>query len=232
MPLALASLPAGMPVLVLDAQSSDTTPTIARDFGATVIERAWNGFVDARRFALTRVATGWTLMLDADEELEPELARAILAVDGSVSAYRVRRVTSLCGEPIRTCGWSEERIVRLFRTSGTELRANPAAGGNADLHEEWIPQAGVGDLPGALLHDSYPTLASYQEKFRRYTTIEARGRSSSPLQLAKAVAIAGPRFVWSLARYEGWRDGWRGLYVAFHAARYNVLVHWLSLNRR
>ena len=219
-------------MLVLDAQSVDATTRIARDFGATVIEREWNGFVDARRFAVERVSTDWTLMLDADEVLEPELARGILAADGTPSAYRLRRVTSLCGEPIRTCGWSEERIVRLFKTRGTHLRPNPAAGGTADLHEEWIPQAGVGDLPGALLHDSYPTLASYQEKFHRYTTIEASGRTSSPLQFALALGVAGPRFLWSLARYGGWRDGWRGLYVAFHAARYNVFVHWLSLQKR
>jgi len=221
-----------MPVLVLDAESVDATARIAREFGATVVERPWRGFVDARRYAVGRVATAWTLMLDADEALEPELARGIIAANGSVGAYRLRRVTSLCGEAIRTCGWSEERIVRLFRTGGAQLRANPAAGGTADLHEEWIPQAGVAELPGALLHDSYPTLASYQEKFRRYTTIEASGRTSSPLQLAMAVAVSGPRFVWSILRHGGWRDGWRGLYVAFHAAYYNVLVHWLALRAR
>ncbi|MGH7683904.1 MAG: glycosyltransferase, partial [Vulcanimicrobiaceae bacterium] len=77
----MASLPPGPRVLVVDAGSRDATVEIARASGATVIERAWTDFVDARRFAAAAVETPWTFMLDADERLDATLRTALYAAD-------------------------------------------------------------------------------------------------------------------------------------------------------
>ncbi|MBV9271742.1 MAG: glycosyltransferase family 2 protein, partial [Candidatus Eremiobacteraeota bacterium] len=90
-PRALHSLPSEMPVLVVDARSTDATVEIAEFAGATVITRPWEGFLKARLFALTQVRTPWVFMLDADEELTAELRASLRACDGSADAYRVTR---------------------------------------------------------------------------------------------------------------------------------------------
>jgi len=231
LPQALAGLPAGVHVFVLDASSTDDTVTIARAAGARVEVRRWYGFVDARRYALAQVVTPWTLMLDADETLDATLAAAILAAPGDVDGYRLRRITALCGVPIRSAGWSNERLIRLFRTERANVSAHSVAGG-ADLHERWTIAGPVGDLPGAILHDSYPTLSSYWEKFDRYTTIEANAISGSPLRLAQAALFGSARIPWSLARYGGWRDGRLGFFVAFASNWYPVVVQWKALRAR
>jgi glycosyltransferase involved in cell wall biosynthesis len=223
----LARVPAGAALFVLDAQSTDATADVARGFGARVEVRAWSGYVDARRYALSRVDTAYAFMLDADELLSDRLRDALsqpLAADG----YRVRRITLLAGQAVRTAGWSAERIVRCFRPARAHVVAR-SIGGAADLHERWIVDGQVADLPGMIVHDSYPTVASYHEKFARYTAIEAGPLSRSPRAFAIAGVLLPFRFTWMLARYGGWRDGWRGAFVAWYSALYPLAVQWRVL---
>src|SRR5437660_6655629 len=207
--------------------SRATTRPRSRAHGAEVEVRPWAGFVNARRYALGRVATPWTLMLDADELLDPVLRDAILAARPSTSSgqavagYTVRRVTMLCGRPVHAAGWSNERLLRLFRTDRARVAANELG---ADLHERWTVDGALGELPGAILHDSYPTLQSYRLKFDRYTSVEAAALRPSRRAYLRALATMPLRFLWSIVRYGGWRDGWRGFFVAWQSARYRVVV--------
>jgi glycosyltransferase involved in cell wall biosynthesis len=225
-----AALPAGVQVFVLDAESQDETATLARAHGARVETRTWEGFVAARRHALARVRTPWTLMLDADERLDPTLRDAIVAAPDDVAGYLMRRTTKLCGAAVRTAGWSSEVLVRLFRTDRARLEAH-SVGGGADLHERWIVDGPTAVLAGTIVHDSYPTLASYRAKFLRYTRIEAASLAPSRLALARELVLFPVRVVWSIVKYGGWRDGWRGLFVAWESARYRVVVRLGALRR-
>jgi glycosyltransferase involved in cell wall biosynthesis len=226
-------LPPGPRVVVVDAGSTDKTVAIARASGATVIERAWTDFVDARRFAAEAVQTPWTLMLDADERLDATLRAALQDADPEkegVDAYRIRRITRFCGAPVNALGWNE-RLIRLFRTGRVELRAHPAAGGAAALHERWESRGRVGEMAGVLFHDSYPDRAAYRRKFDRYTSLEAEGLAPSRAGLALSAAIAFPRFLWLLGPRGGLLAGWRGVYLAFWSALYPVTVRQKALRR-
>jgi len=216
-------------VFVLDAGSSDQTVQLAGACGAYVERRPWSGFVEARRYALGRVMTPWTLMLDADERLDATLRDAILAADGThVAGYRLQRVTLLCGAPIRAAGWSNERLVRLFRTDRARLVPHESGG---DVHERWVVDGSIGDLPGTIVHDSYPTLDSYRAKFDRYTSLEAGALTPSRGAYLRALVTFPLRFLWLLLREGGWRDGWRGAFVAWQSARYRVVVRAKALRR-
>ena len=227
-------MPPGARVLVVDAQSSDATVEVARAAGADVVVRPWAGFVATRRFALGRVATPWTFMLDADEALDAACAAALVALDppAQTDAYCVARSTYFCGRPMRYGAWGAEAPLRLFRTDRATLVAQPAAGGSADVHERWRVPGAVGRLGGTLLHDSYPDVATYAEKFARYTSLEARGSMPSRRVLARAALVASLRAPWLLLGRGGWRDGWRGAFVAFASAAYPVAVAWKALRLR
>ena len=79
-------------IVVADTGSTDNTPDIARECGATVISVPWeNDFAKARNAALVPMKTDWILVLDADEELDPE-AKALLPslmADREISGYSV-----------------------------------------------------------------------------------------------------------------------------------------------
>jgi glycosyltransferase involved in cell wall biosynthesis len=234
LPDALGSLPPGAHVLVLDAGSEDDTVAVARRAGATVIERAWTNFVDARTFALDNVRSPWTFMLDADESLDEAMRDALFRIEpetAGIEGYRVRRATRFCGEVVRAFGWDNEMILRMFRTDRGVVAAHPVAGGSAALHERWSVPGKVADLDGVLLHDSYPEQSAYERKYTRYTSIEAEGLQPSLAGLVASALVAPVRFAWLLGPRGGVRLGRRGVYIAFWSAFYQTIVRWKALRR-
>jgi glycosyltransferase involved in cell wall biosynthesis len=229
LPRALTSLPRGMHVFVLDACSKDHTVQFARGAGAEVVQREWTDFLDARRFALERVKTPWVLMLDADEALDDVLRDSIGRADPTVEGYRVRRTTYFCGRPMRL--WRDEPLLRLFKRDRAHLEAAPATEANAALHERWVAEGSTGDLPGSLLHYSYPDVSTYRKKFAEYTTIEAHGSQASLSALVTAFARGAVRFPYFLFVKGALLDGLRGIYVAYGSATYPVVVAWKALVR-
>jgi glycosyltransferase involved in cell wall biosynthesis len=227
LPRALTSLPRDMNVFVLDAYSTDHTLQFARAAGAQVEQRRWTDFVDARRFAAEQVATPWTLMIDADEALDDVLREAIVAANDAPDGYVVRRTTYFCGRALRQ--WRAEPLLRLFRTGSARLAAWPATTGDAPLHEAWSSDGNVAELPGTLLHYSYPDAATYRAKYDRYTSLEAQRVSASPLKLIGACAVGLVRVAWLLLVRGALLDGPRGWYVAWHSAFYPAVVYGKAL---
>ena len=229
LPRALTSLPKGMHLFVLDACSTDHTVQFARGAGAEVVQREWTDFLDARRFALERVRTPWVLMLDADEALDDVLREAIERADPSIDGYRVRRTTYFCGRPMRL--WRDEPLLRLFKRDRAHLEAAPATDADAALHERWVAEGTAGDLPGSLLHYSYPDVSTYRKKFAQYTAIEAKGSQASLGALLAACARGAARFAYFLFVKGALLDGAGGIYVAYGSATYPVAVAWKALRR-
>lgn len=234
MPRAFASVPAQSPLLVIDAESSDATVSLAQARGARTIVRPWEGFVATRRFALGEVTTPWTFMLDADEALGSNLRVALAGAqpDSETGGYAVARTTYFCGRPMRAGAWGREAPLRLLRTAAASLHADPAGSSKAALHEYWTVAGTVARLAGTLHHYSYPTMDSYAEKFARYTSLEAQTAPASLRVIAGSFALAAARVPWLLVRRGAWRDGWRGWFIAVASAFYPVVVAWKALRLR
>lgn len=229
LPRALDSLPGGMRVLVVDHESEDGTAAFARSKGATVVTRPFQGFVAARRFALSQVQTPWTLMIDADEALDAALAQSLERAPGDRDGYEMLRTTYYCGRALRM--WRGERLLRLFRTDRAKLIAQPAAGGAAELHERWIVDGPTGELAGTLLHFSYESDAAYREKYERYTATEAAGLEPSPGAYTRELLRAPVRFAWLALARGSVLDGLPGLRIAWRSALYPVTVRRKALRR-
>src|SRR3989304_7320203 len=76
---AIASVSFCDEVVVIDDNSSDLTPNIAKNMGALVYNRALdNDFSGQRNFGLSKAKGDWVLFLDADEEVPKDLANEIL----------------------------------------------------------------------------------------------------------------------------------------------------------
>lgn len=60
-------------LIIVDTGSHDQSLEIARRFGAQVAEFSWcDDFSQARNYALSLASSEWILLLDADEQLQPE----------------------------------------------------------------------------------------------------------------------------------------------------------------
>jgi glycosyltransferase involved in cell wall biosynthesis len=64
-------------VIVVDSGSTDRTVEIAKSFGAKVFVEEWKGYAAQKNSAIDKATGDWILSLDADEEVDPTLAKLI-----------------------------------------------------------------------------------------------------------------------------------------------------------
>jgi len=216
-------------MVVVDADSTDDTVSIARQHGARVEVRPWPGYAAQKNLAATLATHDWLLSLDADERVTPELAaeiRALLSAAGDPPkrGYRMPRVTQAFGQWIRTTDWYPDRQLRLYdRRAGrwNEQRR---------VHESVMLSgdgAGAGELRGELQHFGYRGISHHVGTINRYTTLAAedlaaQGRRASTIDLL----VHGPAaFLRNYLLRRGWRDGRVGLVISLMNAYYVLLKH-------
>ena len=73
----LASVRWADEIVLVDSGSKDRTREIAHEHGARVVEEPWRGYVAQKQYAVELCTKDWVLLLDADEEVSPELAEEI-----------------------------------------------------------------------------------------------------------------------------------------------------------
>jgi len=218
LPQALASLEGlADEIVVVDSGSTDRTCELARQRGARVVFRAFNGFGEQKNFAAAQASHDWVLSLDADEVLSPELRSSLLAWKTGApdrAGYEVARRTNYLGKWIRHSGWYPEYHLRLYRRDGARFVGA--------LHETVRADGPVGRLAGDLLHFTVRSLAEHYAKMEVFTTLAAeelyaRGRR----RWRAAMYLAAP---WTLVRTLlfrlGFLDGYRGVLIAWTSARY------------
>jgi glycosyltransferase involved in cell wall biosynthesis len=129
-------------IIIVDTGSRDSTPAIAKHYGARVCYLPWqDDFSQARNESLKQAIGEWVLILDADEELPPETAYSLrrLASCRDVEAWTFSIISpgpsNEAGQQIRHPGlrlfknreayFFEGRIHEQIRPS--ILRADPTA---------------------------------------------------------------------------------------------------------
>jgi tetratricopeptide (TPR) repeat protein len=104
---------------IVDTGSTDRTVEIARSYGANVIFREWrNDFAWARNEALAMATKRWTLVLDADEELEREslgLLKSLRTTQASFAAVYINIVNIV--SDAAGMGTMSHRLIRIFPTT-------------------------------------------------------------------------------------------------------------------
>lgn len=211
-------------VLVLDSGSTDGTPEVARSLGARVIETDWPGHVAQKNRALEAATQPWVLCLDADERPDAALVEAIRHViqkdlDGlyHTDGYYVIRRNHYLGAPIRGGSFRPARHLRL-------VRRGRARWGGEDPHDRLAVEGTTGTLDGFLEHHPYRSLGEHLATIDRYTArfVQVTDRRAGwldlwlrpPAHLLKALLFQG-----------GWRDGARGVILAWLGAAH-VALKW------
>src|SRR5947208_3567086 len=64
-------------IIVLDSGSTDRTIEVAKSLGAKIFLEEWKGYAAQKNSAIDKATGDWILSLDADEEVERELASPI-----------------------------------------------------------------------------------------------------------------------------------------------------------
>ncbi len=234
LPAALASVTFADEVIVADTGSTDATEERARLAGARFVPIGWDGFVGSRNRALALARHDWVLVLDADERIPEGLRHEILAAldveDAAFAGYRMPRLSSFLGRPIRHGSWYPDYKMRLGRRS-CGLRAE---GGR--VHEALVVDGSLGRFTAPLIHHPYRDLSDALRKAARYAQLGAEDRYDRGMRGSTMGLFFRPAFEFfrSLVVKRGFLDGVVGWSVAFlHASSYFLRAAFLlEIERR
>lgn len=200
-------------ILVLDSGSDDDTLAIAEAHSARIfVNTDWQGFGVQRERAAQLATSDWIFMVDADEQVTPELQASILsAVQQGDAIWQVNRLCWCFGRFIRHSGMHPDWVPRLYprgRAIYDETR----------VHERLVnnQQLPVRKLSGFLLHYVYDSVRHQQQKSAHYAQEWAlqRRRAGKTASLGGAILHAFACFVRMYLLRAGFMDGKQGLLLA------------------
>jgi len=248
-------------IIIVDSGSTDRTIEIAKSFGSKVFVEEWKGFAAQKNSAIDKAAGGWILSLDADEELERDLALEIAALfpstrpnhtellerarqsrylatrksfqeleklakkkgmteDGVFAAFTgfwIPRKNEFLGRWIRHGGFWPDPKLRLFKKGMARFEERL-------VHEDAKLIDGIsGQLKGALLHHSYPTISDYIEHMNRYSSLGAEMVvAKGPVKFTVINITLRPlaTFIYNYFFRLGFLDGREGLLLHMNHAVY------------
>jgi len=239
-------------IIVLDSGSTDRTIEVAKSLGAKIFLEEWKGYAAQKNSAIDKASRDWILSLDADEEVDPELAHQIKAVldgdwiriaDSKDSLDTVERVMAIeeaveKGKKPEVHGfWMARRnyfLGRWIRHGGfypdRKLRLFRRGYGEfqpSPVHETVKVSGPTYKLRrGTLLHHAYPSLQSYIGHMNRYSTLGAEMAAAERrhgFSLWNIVVRPWATFIYNYFLRRGFLDGKEGLLLHLYHA---VYVSW------
>lgn len=211
---------------VVDPNTSDGSDEVARRFTDHVEVHEYKNKADQCNWAIPRIESEWTLVLDADEWVSEALARRmqeIVGSEGGPDGYRIKRMSYFFGKLIRHCGWDRDYNVRLFRTKKGRYR------------EQWVHatidvDGEMGCIDDVMYHDDKRNFDEYFRTFQRFTTWSARDLYARGKRTRLRDLILRPplRFLKMYVARQGFRDGYHGAVLCGLAA-FSVFVKYGKL---
>jgi glycosyltransferase involved in cell wall biosynthesis len=200
-------------IIVVDCGSSDDTATICNEMGVKLtLTGDWPGFGPQKNRALDLAAGEWVLSIDADEWVTPALRaeiEAVLQAPGAHAGFRLPRLSSYCGRPMRHSGWWPDYVTRLFKRGHARF--------SDDLvHERLVVEGSIGNLKQPLRHEAIRSLEQVLDKVNAYSSSGAANMARNARRASLATAVW--HGLWSFFRTyvlrRGFLDGREGFMLA------------------
>ncbi|UTV30464.1 glycosyltransferase family 2 protein [Photobacterium atrarenae] len=108
-------------IFVVDSYSTDNTVAICESLGAIVCQRAWINYADQFQWGLEHCpfTSEWMMRMDADEYIEPDLARELAsklpAISQNVTGLYIKRKYYFIGQWIKNGNVYPLNLLRVWR---------------------------------------------------------------------------------------------------------------------
>lgn len=232
-------------IIVVDSGSTDRTVEIAKSFGAKVFVEEWKGFAAQKNSAIDKATGDWILSLDADEEIDSSLQKALRELLDSMTRLSalgnhlpiptttepgtiphadfdgllIPRKNEFLGRWIRHGGFWPDPKLRVFRRGRGKFEDRAV---HEDVHVDGITRQ---IQSGAILHHCYPTLSDYIEHMNRYSSlgavmVVAKCNGNVRFSVINIVLRPLATFVYNYFFRLGFLDGREGLLLHLYHATY------------
>lgn len=193
---------------VVDPNTTDGSKEVAQRLASKVEVHPYQNAACQRNWAIPQITTEWTLVLDADEWVTPELTERIQKIiqdPSSADGYDIKRTSYFFGKLIHHCGWHRDYNLRLFRTAkGRYLERR--------VHSKVVVDTPVSRIDERMMHDTYRNFDEYFATFQRFTSWSAQDLFDSGKQVRLSDLTLRPllRFFKMYILRQGFRDGFHG----------------------
>ena len=172
-------------IIIVDSFSTDGTDLIAREENCKLIQRAFHGFGDQKRYAVSQCKHEWILCLDADEVLTNELITEIgRELRSPEEKHALSFPSSLVfrKQRFRFGRESNRQVIKMFNRRFGEVN-------NDRIHEKIEVRGTIIRLKNPVLHFSYRDITQYFTKFDLYTEWCAENYFKSGKRKSKSIVI-------------------------------------------
>ncbi len=218
-------------VIVIDDESTDNTPVLAKELGAKVLVKRMDVEGRHRNWAYLKANNEWVLSLDADERLTEELKDEIESILASVpehNAFTIPRRNFIGDYWIRWGGMYPSAQLKLFRKDKFKWE-------EVEVHPRAFLDGECGHLKGDLIHYTYKNWASFLGKLNNQTTLEAKKwhklsltnpkKAGYKMNLLHALWRTFDRFFRAFVAKRGYRDRFIGFMVAYFSSLYQIVSY-------
>ncbi|MDM1045955.1 glycosyltransferase family 2 protein [Myroides sp. 1354] len=200
-------------VYIVDSFSTDKTVELAQELGAQVLSRQFDNYSNQKNWAIEQMPSEWILLLDADEQLTPELEREILTLIeqdklNEYDAYWVYRKNFFFNREIKYSGYQKDKVIRLFKKDLSRYTNR--------VHECLQVKGTMGFLSNKLFHNTYRGFDFHIAKLSRYASLQAEdyNKKTGKLTGYHFIVKPGMRFLKHYIVKQGFRDGVPGLILS------------------
>ena len=166
-------------VLVVDSESTDGTPEVAKQHGAEVLNFKWEGkFPKKRNWVLRNYdfITDWVLFLDADEFVSPTFIEEVRHTITNTQhvGFWLNFENHFMGKKLR--GGDPFRKLALFRVGAGEyekIEEDHWSHLDMEVHEHPVLEGTVGEIKTPIEHNDFRGLKHYIAKHNEYSSWEA-----------------------------------------------------------
>jgi glycosyltransferase involved in cell wall biosynthesis len=211
-------------IIVYDNGSADNTIEQVKKFDIQLHQGTWEGFGKTKNKAIALAKYDWILSLDADEAIDQELKKSLLALKLTdvKDVYEIKFKNFLGNKYLKYGEWGSDKHIRLFNRKKTQWD-------DAPVHEELIIPEGavIIKLNGHVLHQTMKDINDYAVKMVRYAMLNAekyhrQGKRSSWFLIRLAPGFTF--FNYYILKF-GFLDGYAGYVCARMTAYYTFLKY-------
>jgi len=207
-------------IIVVDMESTDRTPEIAREYTDRVYSHPRLAAFDiAKKFAVEKAAGDWMVPRSLSQTLLE------ISVKNDADIVEVPFKHYIMGDWVRHSGWGGTTLPRFFRKKKIIFKET--------IHNymQSAPGASIVRLQpledNFISHFAYIDSAHFVEKMNRYTSVEAqhlfdKGDAFSYYSLFRAMAH---EFYWRFFGRKGYKDGARGFSLCLMMVFYRALSY-------
>jgi glycosyltransferase involved in cell wall biosynthesis len=208
-------------IILVDAESTDKTAELAKNFTSNIFIHKWEGFVKQKEFAVSQASNEWILNIDADERISPPLKEEIInLIDKDIDGYYLRRENYLLKKHIKSCGWDNDYQLRLVRKSKTRLT-------NRLVHEGFAVDGKTEPLKNRLVHYTFASIEKTISKINSYSSLRAEELYRKKKKIGGLTIITHglAAFFRFFIVLKGYKDGVYGLIISLFNSITTFLVY-------